>query len=80
MPKMPKAAAENDVPARCAASITSFGQPVSPTESLRALKPGQSFLVDDKRARMSVTSAAYRLDIKIQTAKEGKKFRIWRLE
>lgn len=77
---MPKAAAENNVPIRCHASITSFGQPISPTESLLALKPGQSFLVDDRRARMSVTSAAYRLNMEIRTAKEGERFRIWRVK
>lgn len=77
---MPKAAAESNVPPRTVASITSFGVAISPTESLRALKVGQSFLVDDKRSRSSVVSAAYRLDMKIQTAKDGDKFRIWRLE
>lgn len=78
--RMPKAAAESHIPTRCHARITSFGEVISPTESLMALKPGQSFLVDDKRARSSVVSAAYRLDMKIQTAKEGTRFRIWRLE
>ena len=76
---MPKAAAENNVDPPCHASITSFGQVISPTESLRALAAGQSFLVDDKRGRNSVVSAAYRLDIKVRTAKEGARFRIWRL-
>jgi hypothetical protein len=77
---MPKAAAESNIEPRCHARITSFGQIISPTESLRALKPGQSFLVDTKQARGSVVSAAYRLDMKISTAKEGERFRIWRLE
>jgi hypothetical protein len=78
---MPKAAAENSIPFRpTKATITSFGEVVSPTETLRSLQPGQSFLVDDKRARMSVASAAYRLDIEIRTAKEGGRFRIWRVK
>lgn len=77
---MPKAAAESNIDPKCRAAITSFGAVISPTESLRGLKVGQSFVVDDKRGRNSVVSAAYRLDMKIQTAKEGKHFRIWRLE
>lgn len=77
---MPKAAAESNIEPRCRSGITSFGALISPTESLRALKPKQSFVVDDKRGRNSVVSAAYRLDMKIQTAKEGTRFRIWRLE
>lgn len=76
---MPKAPIESNIEPRCRAEITSFGVVISPTESLRALKPKQSFVVDDKRGRNSVVSAAYRLDMKIQTAKEGDKFRIWRL-
>jgi hypothetical protein len=53
---------------------------ISPTASLRNLKPGQSFVVDDKRARNSVLCAAYRLDIPVRSAKEEGRFRIWRLE
>jgi len=76
---MPKAPAESDVPLRCHARITSYGEIISPTESLLALKPGQSFVVDDKKGRGSVLSAAYRLDMKVKTAKEGTRFRVWRL-
>lgn len=78
---MPKAAAENNVPTPpTRATITSFGEVISPTESLLALKAGQSFLVDNKRGRMSVASAAYRLNMEIRTAKEGERFRIWRVK
>lgn len=77
---LPKAAAENDIPEKLHASITSFGQVISPTETLRSLKPGQSFVVDNKRGRTCVANTAYRLDIKVRTAKEGTRFRIWRLE
>lgn len=56
-----------------------FGIPISPTKALRELKPGMSFLVDNKRSRNSVVAAAYRLDILIRTMKEGSKYRIWAL-
>lgn len=56
-----------------------FGIPISPTKSLRELKPGMSFLVDNKRSRNSIVAAAYRLDIAIRTMKEGAKYRIWAL-
>lgn len=75
----PKATAENDVPVRHHARVTSFGEVISPTETLRALKPGQSFLVDDRRSRACVANTAWRLDIKVKTAMEGERFRIWRL-
>jgi hypothetical protein len=78
--KLPKAATENNVPVRYHARVTSFGKVISPTETLRALDVGQSFLVDDKRGRACVANTAYRLDIKVRTAKEGERFRIWRTE
>lgn len=60
--------------------MKSFGDTISPTETLRGMKPGESFVVDDKAGRSVVVSAAYRLDIKIKTAKEGEKFRVWRVK
>lgn len=70
----------NLTPRRLRATITSFGSMVSPTATLRKMKIGDSFLVDDKRGRNSVACAAYRLDIKITTEREGNKFRIYRTE
>lgn len=68
------------IPRKLRASITSFGQPISPTATLRKMKVGDSFLVDDKKGRNSVSCAAYRLDIKITTEQEGKRYRIYRTE
>jgi len=59
-------------------TVTSCGTAISPTETLRAMKPGDSFVVDTRRGRSIVTSAAYRLEINIRTAKEGTRFRVWR--
>ena len=76
---MPRAATESNVPEPAErSSVTQFGVRINPTESLRALQIGQSFLVDTKRCRATVVSTAYRLDISIRTAKDGDKFRIWR--
>lgn len=76
---MPKGVAETDIPEPIERSnVTQFGVRINPTETLRSLKAGQSFLVDTKRSRAIVVSTAYRLDISIRTAKEGDKFRIWR--
>ena len=77
---MQKAVTTPTVPLPVHSTVTSFGDPISPTETLRAMKAGESFLVDDKRGRSIVVSAAYRLDINITTAKEGTRFRIWRLK
>lgn len=59
--------------------VTSFGKPMSATGKLKEMKPGDSFMVDSKRGRASIISAAWRLDIKITVRKEGTKFRITRL-
>lgn len=50
--------------------VTQFGVPISPTEALRGLRDGHSFVVDTDQGRRSVVSAAYRLGISIKTAKE----------
>lgn len=77
---MQKAVTTNKVPTpETRSTVTSFGDPISPTETLRAMKPGESFVVDTRRGRSIVTSAAYRLEINIRTAKEKTRFRIWRL-
>jgi len=76
-----KAVTTNTVPTPDTHStVTSFGTAISPTETLRTMKAGESFVVDTRRGRSIVTSAAYRLEINIRTAKEGARFRIWRLE
>lgn len=59
--------------------VTSFGTPISATSKLKEMKVGDSFMVDSKRGRASIISAAWRLDIKITVRKEGTKFRITRL-
>lgn len=50
--------------------VKQFGVAISPTEALRGLKEGHSFLVDTDQGRRSVVSAAYRLGIAIRTSKE----------
>lgn len=76
---MRTAALDNNIPDKEERStVTQFGIRINPTETLRSMKPGQSFVVDTKRARATVISTAYRLDISIRTAKDGDKFRIWR--
>lgn len=50
--------------------VRQFGVPISPTEALRGLRDGQSFVVDTDQGRRSVVSAAYRLGIAIRTCKE----------
>lgn len=59
--------------------VTSEGVPISATQKLKAMKPGDSFVVDSKRGRASVVSAAWRLDIPITVRKEGKTFTVTRL-
>ncbi len=59
--------------------VTSSGTPISATQKLREMKPGDSFVVDTKRGRASVVSAAWRLDIPITVRKEGKTFTVTRL-
>lgn len=75
---MTDAVFESHVPSPIRSTVTQFGLRISPTKALRKLEPGQSMIVDNKRARQIMVSAAYRLDISIQTAKEGEKYRIWR--
>lgn len=76
---MQKAVTTNSVPIPVTRStVTSFGETISPTDTLRAMKPGDSFVVDTRRGRSIVTSAAYRLEINIRTEKEGERFRVWR--
>lgn len=78
---MNEAALESNLkPRKLRATITSFGQPISPTATLRKMKVGDSFLVDDKKGRNSVCCAAYRLDIKITTEREGARYRVFRTE
>ncbi len=59
--------------------VTSGGTPVSATQILKGMKPGDSFVVDTKRGRASVVSAAWRLDILITVRKEGSQFTVTRL-
>lgn len=59
--------------------VTSGGIPISATQKLKSLKPGDSFVVDSKRGRASVVSAAWRLDIPITVRKEGNSFTVIRL-
>ena len=78
---MQKAVTTSTVPTpETRSTVTSFGDAISPTATLMGMKKGESFVVDTRRARSIVTSAAYRLEINIRTAKEGKRFRIWRTE
>lgn len=50
--------------------VRQFGVAISPTEALRKLREGQSFIVDTDQGRRSVVSAAYRLGIAITTQKQ----------
>lgn len=59
--------------------VTSGGVHLSATQKLKGMKPGDSFIVDSKRGRASVISAAWRLDIPITVRKEGTKFNVTRL-
>lgn len=60
-------------------AVTQHGQGISPTKVLRDLEPNQSFIVDNKRSRDGVVSAAHRMDIKIRSRKEPDgTYRIWR--
>lgn len=78
---MHEAALESNLtPRRLRATITSFGNIISPTATLRKMKVGDSFLVDDKKGRNAVSCAAYRLDLKITTEREGTRYRIFRME
>lgn len=61
--------------------VTSYGEPISPTEALRGLvkqPAGTSFVVDDEAGRHRVSVAANRLGIDIVTRKDHEigKFRI----
>jgi len=76
---MTEPAIESNVPLPVG-KVTQFGIPISPTETLRKLQPGQSTIVDTKAARKVMASIAHQLDIPIRTAREGKRYRIWRIE
>lgn len=56
-----------------------YGRESELTKVLRALKVGQSFVVDDFRIRAIVTTAAIRYGVKITTRKVDEGYRIWRI-
>ncbi len=70
---------DNIVPSNVRSTVTQHGVRISPTMALRGLQTGKSFTVDTDRDRRIVVSAAYRLGIAINTAKDdaGNGYRIW---
>lgn len=63
----PIATAESNVPVRPWTTTTSFGKPICMADSIRNLKPGQSFRIDDHTWRRRITSIASYLKIKVST-------------
>lgn len=60
--------------------VLSYGKPIHLVDTLRALKPGQSFVVDTASARANALDTAGRLGIHITTEQQGGRYRIWRKE
>jgi len=67
-------------PPERAARVTQYGIPISPTRTLKKMKAGESILVDTKVARNIMAASAHQCGIKFRTAKEGERYRIWRVE
>jgi hypothetical protein len=65
----PVAVAETDVEQRPWTTTTSLGRPISIAESIRNLKPGQSFRIDDHNWRRRITATASYLGIKVSTSR-----------
>jgi len=76
---MTEPALESNVPLPVG-KVTQFGIPISPTNALRAMEPGQSIVVDTKRARKIMASIAHELSIPIRTRREGNRYRVWRVK
>lgn len=59
---------------------TSFGKKISLSASIRALKEGESFQIDDFKWRRRVTATAHYLEIPVRTEKlDGGKLRVERV-
>ncbi len=77
---MPKPAAIEDqipLPARC--NVKSYGLTVDLVATIRAMKEGQSFVVDNNDGRERALKMGIRLDIPLTSrAIEDGRFRVWR--
>lgn len=80
-PQVPEPAViENDVPEPVRCYVFSYGTEIDLRATIKALRPGQSFVVDGSAARRKALDMGYALEIYVKTRKlEGKdQFRIWR--
>jgi len=78
MPDLPVITDKVPLPVRC--TVKSYGKRIDLQPALRALKEGQSFVVDGESARGQALNIAARLEIPVTTEKiddEGH-FRVWR--
>lgn len=72
------------MPSRC--RVTSYGEVIALSDTIRKLQVGQSFVVDTKQGRNSALQMGSKLKIKLTSAKdneldgENAKYRIWRVE
>lgn len=77
---MPKPAAiEDAIPLPPRANVKSYGLTVDLVATIRALKPGQSFVVDSPDGRERALKMGIRLEVELTSRSiENGRFRIWR--
>lgn len=79
---MPKAVIEDEIPLPLKCNVKSYGLTIDLVETIRAMKAGQSFVVDNNDARERALKMGVRLSIPLTSRAIEKtgRFRIWRKE
>lgn len=79
--RMPRAAIDRDIdrkpPKRD--SATSFGIPISISDTLAAMRPGESFVVDLSKHRGHALVSGSRRGFRMSSEKENGRYRVWRI-
>jgi hypothetical protein len=82
---MPKAVIEDQIPPPPRCNVKSYGVTIDLVATIRDMKTGQSFVVDNEDGRQRALKMGVQLDIPLisRVIKDGEKkgcFRIWRKE
>ncbi len=78
---MPKAVIEDSIPLPPKCNVKSYGLTIDLVETIRAMKSGQSFVVDNNDGRERALKMGVRLNISLTSRViENGRFRIWRKE
>lgn len=67
-----------DIPTKTRGIHRSFGLPIDLISTIIALKPGDSFVVDEARTRDYALIIGLRKNVRLTTQKEETRFRVWR--